>query len=69
MNNIASICEYIINDRMSDGSYQDYGPNLGKNLGIYRCSCGHFYSIGNCGYAMQKSLCPKCGLEIGGDGH
>ena len=69
INNYCSVGENIIIERLADGSYQDYGHNLGKNLGIYRCSCGHIYSIGNCGYAMMKSKCPKCGLDIGGEGH
>ena len=69
ISNAANVCEFIIIDRLSDGSYQDYGDHLRKNLGLYRCSCGYFYSIGNCGYAMEKKLCPKCGLEIGGGNH
>ena len=55
ISNAANVCEFIIIDRLSDGSYQDYGDHLRKNLGLYRCSCGYFYSIGNCGYAMEKS--------------
>jgi hypothetical protein len=69
INNSCSVCENIITERLSDGSYQDYGANLTRNLGIYRCSCGHIYSIGNCGYAVTKSNCPKCGGVIGGEGH
>jgi len=69
INNSCSVSENIITERLADGSYQDYGGNLTKNLGIYRCSCGHIYSIGNCGYAVMKSTCPKCGGVIGGEGH
>jgi len=41
----------------------------GMNLGIYQCSCQLIYSIGQCGYAMEKRSCPRCGLEIGGGNH
>jgi hypothetical protein len=40
-----------------------------RNLGVYRCSCLFMYSIGNCGYAVMRSKCPKCGADIGGEGH
>jgi hypothetical protein len=69
ISNSTSIAENIIVERLSDGSYQDYGGNYGKNLGIYRCECGFLYSIGQCGYAMAKSRCPRCNNEIGGENH
>lgn len=69
LSNICSVMFNIIRERLGDGSYQDYGANFGRNLGIYQCSCEFVYSIGNCGYAMEKSKCPKCGKEIGGGNH
>jgi hypothetical protein len=69
VSNVGSIFENIVVERLNDGSYQDYGGNLGANLGIYKCSCDFVYSIGNCGYAMAKSKCPRCGKEIGGGDH
>ena len=35
----------------------------------YRCPAGHIYFIGECGMAMQQSLCPECGETIGGSNH
>ncbi|KAK3585576.1 hypothetical protein CHS0354_036763 [Potamilus streckersoni] len=36
---------------------------------FYRCPNGHPYVIGDCGRPYTVSKCPKCGLEIGGEGH
>lgn len=69
LTNFCSVMYNIIRERLGDGSYQDYGANFGKNLGIYQCSCDFVYSIGNCGYAMERSKCPKCGKDIGGGNH
>lgn len=35
----------------------------------YRCPNGHVYTIGECGGAMQESVCPECGERIGGRSH
>ncbi|KAB8256332.1 hypothetical protein BDV32DRAFT_97352 [Aspergillus pseudonomiae] len=35
----------------------------------YRCVNGHFFTIGECGGAMQISTCSECGAQIGGQGH
>nr|XP_021188213.2 NFX1-type zinc finger-containing protein 1 isoform X1 [Helicoverpa armigera] len=35
----------------------------------YKCPNGHFYCIGECGGAMQESVCPDCGARIGGSSH
>ncbi|OGM43850.1 NF-X1 finger and helicase domain protein [Aspergillus bombycis] len=35
----------------------------------YRCVNGHFFTIGECGGAMQISTCSECGARIGGQGH
>jgi hypothetical protein len=37
--------------------------------GWYRCQNGHLYAIGNCGGAMERSICPECGASIGGEQH
>ena len=34
-----------------------------------RCPNGHFYTIGNCGGAMQEATCAECGERIGGTSH
>lgn len=35
----------------------------------YRCPNGHYYAIGECGQAMQTSVCPDCAESIGGERH
>ena len=35
----------------------------------YKCTCGYYYVINNCGKAMEKGKCPKCGKDIGGEDH
>ncbi|WAR28359.1 ZNFX1-like protein [Mya arenaria] len=35
----------------------------------FKCPSGHVYCIGECGGANQKSTCPECGVEIGGERH
>ena len=69
ISNYGSIFENIVVERLSDGSYMDYGPQYVANLGIYKCSCDYVYSIGNCGYAMVTRPCPKCNQPIGGENH
>lgn len=41
----------------------DYGSGAGH---WYTCPNSHVYYIGNCGGAMQESVCPECGAGIGG---
>ena len=41
----------------------------GRPLVFYECPNGHLYSIGECGMAMQESVCPDCGAAIGGQNH
>lgn len=69
LSNFTSIFVNIVKERLGDGSYQDYGAGMGRNLGVYQCSCKLIYSIGNCGYAMVKTQCPRCGKDIGGSNH
>lgn len=35
----------------------------------YKCPNGHYYCIGECGGAMERSKCPECGAQIGGVSH
>ncbi|KAL4921521.1 hypothetical protein BDW62DRAFT_208480 [Aspergillus aurantiobrunneus] len=35
----------------------------------YYCQNGHPFTIGECGGAMQESLCPECGAPVGGRQH
>ncbi|XP_068247242.1 NFX1-type zinc finger-containing protein 1-like [Palaemon carinicauda] len=35
----------------------------------YKCPNGHIYCIGECGGAMQESVCPECKAVIGGGNH
>ncbi|KAG9063296.1 hypothetical protein KI688_004178 [Linnemannia hyalina] len=36
---------------------------------FFRCPNGHSYVIGECGGAMQESICPECGAGVGGRSH
>ncbi|KIJ49701.1 hypothetical protein M422DRAFT_66154 [Sphaerobolus stellatus SS14] len=35
----------------------------------YQCQNGHIYTIGECGGAMERAVCPECGASIGGTNH
>ena len=35
----------------------------------FQCKNGHPYMVGECGGAMQRSVCPECGEVIGGANH
>ncbi|XP_057306393.1 NFX1-type zinc finger-containing protein 1-like isoform X2 [Hydractinia symbiolongicarpus] len=35
----------------------------------FKCENGHYYAIGECGGAMEKSKCPECNCVIGGENH
>lgn len=35
----------------------------------FKCPQGHIYAIGECGGAMQTSVCPECKADIGGANH
>ena len=35
----------------------------------FKCQNGHYYAIGECGGAMEKSKCPECDALIGGQHH
>ncbi|KAI7969203.1 hypothetical protein EIK77_006108 [Talaromyces pinophilus] len=35
----------------------------------YYCRNGHPFTIGECGMAMQRSVCPECGEPVGGQNH
>jgi hypothetical protein len=69
LTNMGVVFETILVTRLSDGSYQDYGEELCKNLGIYQCVCKYVYTIGQCGYAVSTDTCPSCGRPIGGKDH
>ena len=45
----------------------DYGGSWSDHW--YECPNGHPYFIGNCGQAMQQSVCPECGTAVGGSRH
>ena len=40
-----------------------------ERLGVYECSCGHRYTIGNCTQPWIQARCPGCGGQIGGRDH
>lgn len=37
----------------------------GETLGVYECSCGYKYVIGNCTMPQDSAACPQCGINIG----
>jgi hypothetical protein len=43
--------------------YEEYGVKRG----LYECNCGYLYEILDCTRPWDKSICPRCGLEIGGE--
>ena len=72
ISSMCSVLVYTIVVRLKDGSYQDYGKELNKNLGIYKCtSCQLVYSVGQCGYPDELAKCPNkgCDATIGGENH
>ncbi|KAF9106328.1 hypothetical protein BGX27_009209 [Mortierella sp. AM989] len=49
--------------------FRAMSQELGGSGHWYRCQNGHTYVIGNCGGAVQRSICPECGAPVGGTGH
>ncbi|KAL3693259.1 hypothetical protein R1sor_006910 [Riccia sorocarpa] len=42
---------------------------VGEQGHWYQCPNGHYYTIGECGGAMQESKCPDCKATVGGASH
>ncbi|XP_028287710.1 E3 ubiquitin-protein ligase rnf213-beta isoform X2 [Parambassis ranga] len=40
-----------------------------KNLRMYICANGHPCFVGECGRPVVRSICPDCGVLVGGDRH
>mmetsp|Transcript_15592 Transcript_15592/g.23027 ORF Transcript_15592/g.23027 Transcript_15592/m.23027 type:complete len:323 (-) Transcript_15592:112-1080(-) len=51
---------HVIND-------YDYGGSWSSHW--FECPNGHPYFIGDCGGAMEVSMCPECGERVGGSSH
>ena len=49
------------------GYYNDHGASASSHW--YECANGHPYFIGECGGAMQESVCIECGAPVGGASH
>jgi len=54
--------------------FQVMGKDVGTGVGSFgghwfTCRNGHVYTIGECGGAMEMSICPECGVEVGGTNH
>ncbi|OAX35179.1 hypothetical protein K503DRAFT_868436 [Rhizopogon vinicolor AM-OR11-026] len=43
--------------------------NFGSTGHFYNCANGHTYVIGECGGAVQRSICPECGSPVGGQSY
>lgn len=39
------------------------------SVAMYRCSCGEYYFIGDCGNPWVEGKCASCREDIGGTGH
>ena len=55
-------------------STKDFVVTMAKAIGlsprhIYKCPNGHIYFIGDCGGAMEQSVCPDCKEAVGGAAH
>ena len=53
-------------------SYELIKENLTRDplkFGAYICSCGYFYSVGECTFPTVISNCPICNEKIGGEHH
>ena len=53
-------------------SYEMIKENLTKDplkFGAYICSCGYYYSVGECTFPTVISRCPICNEQIGGEHH
>ena len=53
-------------------SYELIKENLTKDplkFGAYICSCGYYYSVGECTFPTVISTCPICKEKIGGENH
>jgi hypothetical protein len=48
-----------------DENYNIYGTSVG----LYECTCGFLYMIGDCTRPAYVSACPNCTGKIGGQGH
>lgn len=51
-----------------DDLNENFGQ-YGRNVGLYQCNCGFFYTIGNCTRPYVISKCPLCNGKVGGLSH
>lgn len=51
---------------LADGHYDN---GLSASSHWHECANGHPFFIGECGGAMQESVCIECGAPVGGAGH
>ena len=67
---IKSLCKSYDIDVLSQKEKMEIVKAIGLAKGHwYKCPNGHYYCIGDCGGAMEKSRCPDCGVVIGGAQH
>jgi hypothetical protein len=52
---------------LSSETGYEYGTSWSSHW--YQCPNGHPYYIGECGRAMQESICAECRERVGGTGH
>jgi hypothetical protein len=68
MENICGLLNQTITVRLGQLGFRP-GQLVNGNLGMYRCSCGFFYGLADCGFAAVTYACPRCRQPIGGTGH
>ena len=59
----------FLNITLKIKTFDDIKNNLNKdpvNHGAYVCSCGYYYTIGNCTFPRKEMTCPVCKKKIGG---
>ena len=69
-NSIKTLSEKYHVNGISDEERRQIVAAVGLTKGHwYKCPNGHYYCIGECGGATQKSKCPECKAVIGGSSH
>jgi hypothetical protein len=54
---------------MQEGGNRGYAYGGSWSAHWFECPKGHPYFIGECGGAMEESICPECGATVGGTNH
>ena len=69
LKNIQAISEHYLVPLTQEERQMIIKAVRAKKGSWYKCKNGHYYQIGECGGAMERSICPVCKEEIGGGQH